>query len=121
MDEIDRAIARIERRIGELDELDIGAAMRDDSAADAVAISNVKEAIREIFGPNSPEFHEHEHIRMWAGGMWIGMSEREIYEAKENGRKRVIYECLSPGEYCFPVISILKELLGNVLNTRMQI
>lgn len=90
LDEIDRAIARIERRIGELDELDIGAAMRDDSAADAVAISNVREAIREIFGPDSPEFHEHEHIRMWAGGMWTGMSEREIFEAKENGRKRVI-------------------------------
>ena len=90
MDEIDHAIAYIERRIKELEGLDVRAAMRDESAADNVAISNVKEAIREIFGPNSPEFHEHEHIRMWAGVMWMGMSEHEIFTAKENGRKRVI-------------------------------
>lgn len=90
VDDIDRAIARLERRIKELGELDVRAAMRDDNAADNVAISNVKAAIREVFGPNSPEFQEHEHISMWAGGMWMGMSDLELLAAKENGRKKVI-------------------------------
>lgn len=89
-DEIDRAIAKLGKRIAELEGLDIRAADRDDSAADKVAMSNVKEAIREVFGPNSPEFHENEHIRMWGGAMWVGMGDHEVLAAKENGRRRVI-------------------------------
>lgn len=89
-DEIDRAIVKLGRRIAELESLDIRAAVRDDSAVDKVAISNVKEAIREVFGPNSPEFIEHEYIRMWGGAMWVGMCDQEVLIAKENGRRRVI-------------------------------
>jgi uncharacterized protein (TIGR02391 family) len=89
-DEVDRAIAKLQRRIAELEALDIRAAARDDNATDRVAISNVKETIREVFGQHSPEFHEHEHIRMWSGGMWADMSDSEVLSAKEGGRKQVI-------------------------------
>jgi uncharacterized protein (TIGR02391 family) len=89
-DEIDRAIEKLAKRITELENLDIRAAVRDESAADKVAISNVRETIREVFGSNSPEFHEHEHIRMWAGGMWLNMEDHEILAAKENGRRQII-------------------------------
>lgn len=90
VEEIDRAIVKLKRRISELDVLDVAAARRDDTSMDDVAISNVREAIREVFGQNSPEFHEHQYIRMWAGPMSVGMSNREIVEGTERGRKQVI-------------------------------
>lgn len=88
--EIDRAIAKLRRRIDELEKVDVRAAMRDDDATSKVAVSNVREAIREVFGPTSPEFHEHEHIQMWSGGIWMGMGDDEVLAAKENGRRQMI-------------------------------
>lgn len=89
-EDIDRAIAKLQRRISELEKLDVQATRRDDTSLDDVAISNVREAIREVFGQNSPEFHQHEHIQMWAGPMQFGMEDHEIVEGMERGRKQVI-------------------------------
>jgi uncharacterized protein (TIGR02391 family) len=89
-EEIDRAVRKLNRRISELEALDVRAARRDDSSMDDVAVSNVRESIREVFGQNSPEFHENKHIRMWAGPMFIGMSEGEILDGTEKGRKQMI-------------------------------
>lgn len=89
-DEVDRGIAKLQRRITELEALDVQAAVVADTSADDVAISNVHEAIREVFGQNSPEFREHEHIRMWGGPMFMGMSQGEIIDGTERGRKQVI-------------------------------
>lgn len=89
-EEIDRAIPKLQRRISELESLDIQAAVLEDTSMDDVAISNVRETIREVFGPTSPEFDQHQHLRMWGGGMWVGMSKTEVIEATERGRKQVI-------------------------------
>ena len=89
-EEIDAGIAKLDRRIRELEGLDISAAVLRDTGADDVAQSNVRTAIREVFGPNSPEFKEHEFIDIWAGGMYMGMHPQEIIEAKERGRTQVI-------------------------------
>src|SRR3989442_4640723 len=88
--EIDRAVAKLQRRISELEALDVQAAILHDTATDDVAISNVRETIREVFGPQSPEFNEHQHICLWAGGMFMGMSKAEIIAGTERGRKQVI-------------------------------
>ena len=37
--------------------------VHDDTGADDVVESNVRESIREVFGANSLEFNEHEHLR----------------------------------------------------------
>src|SRR5262245_7074544 len=87
-DEIDRAITKLVKRIDELERIDIRAAMRDDDASSKVAVSSFKETLREAFGPNSPEFQEHEHITMWSGGLWMGMEQHEVLAAKENGRRK---------------------------------
>jgi uncharacterized protein (TIGR02391 family) len=87
--EIDLAIKKLQRRIDELARLDIAAALSEDNGTDDVAISNVRDTIREIFGLHSPECREHEHIRLWAGPLYINMSSHAILEGTERGRNQV--------------------------------
>jgi len=87
--EIERAIAKLERRHSEVEALDVRAAVFEDSGDDDVVESNVRETIREVFGYNSAEFREHRYIRVWAGPTSTGMSKEAVAEAKERGRKQV--------------------------------
>jgi hypothetical protein len=106
-EEIDRAIAILQRRIAELAALDIPVAKTQANGADDVAISNVREAIREVFGQFSPEFSEHEHIDLWAGPLSIGMSEQRIIAGTERGRNQVV--------------GILNGLIGRLREKREQL
>src|SRR6266566_474129 len=99
-EEIDAAIAKLRRRIEEIEKLDIRAAMMNHTGADEVAGSNVREAIREVFGSNSPEFKEHQYIRIWNGPLSMSMSRGAVLQGKERGR---VY-----------VIGILKGLIGRL-------
>jgi uncharacterized protein (TIGR02391 family) len=85
-EELDAAIAKLRRRIEELEKLDIRAAMSQRNGADEVAQNNVREEIREVFGTNSPEFRQHQQIHIWAGPQRMGMSGGEILHGKERGR-----------------------------------
>jgi uncharacterized protein (TIGR02391 family) len=89
-DEIDRAIAKLQRRISDMEQLNVRESREAGNTPENVAVSNVKETIREVFGQNSPEFREHEHIRMWSGVIWTEMEEDEIVQAKERARKNII-------------------------------
>lgn len=88
-DEIDRAITKLKRRVNEMESIDIQSSFHDSSVED-VPISNVRETIRDVFGPNSPEFKEYEYIELWDGGMWVEMSDQEVFVAKERGKKKVV-------------------------------
>ncbi|MDP9203137.1 MAG: TIGR02391 family protein [Gemmatimonadota bacterium] len=88
-EEIGRAIKKLERRTSELDALDVKAAILEDSGEDDVIRSNISETIREIFGNNSPEFREHQHIQIWAGPMGMNMPRHTIVESTERGKKQV--------------------------------
>ena len=90
IEEIDRAIAKLQRRISEMEQLNVRESQAAGNAPAKVVISNVRETIREVFGQNSPEFREHQHIRLWSGSMWVGMSDYQTLQAKERGRKVVI-------------------------------
>jgi uncharacterized protein (TIGR02391 family) len=46
----------------------------------------VKSTIREVFGPNSPEFKEHEHIEIWAGPAFVDMSDSGLMAGLERGK-----------------------------------
>jgi len=89
VEEIDRAVKKLERRIAELESLDVASAVLYDTGADDVAESSIRETIREIFGSNSPEFEEHEHIRIWAGPSYMRMAPEAIIDAKERGKRQV--------------------------------
>ena len=90
VDEVDSGISKLERRIRDLEQLDVEAAVLNDTGAGDVVRSDVRETIREVFGPNSPEFNEHQYIRVWAGSMGVDMDPQEIVEGTERGRRQVI-------------------------------
>ena len=66
--EIDRGIARLRRRIEDVKNLDPEQIRYNDAGVDTVE-SNIREAIREVFGERSPEFSDHKHHRIWHGGL----------------------------------------------------
>src|SRR6185312_5683484 len=105
-EEIEGCIAKLQRRIKELEQLDMVAAYRNDSGEDKVAISNVRDSIRDVFGVNSPEFREHEDIQLWAGGFSLNMSDSEFVHAKERGR--------------IQTIGILKGLIGRLEEKKLD-
>ena len=65
--DIDRAIAKLRRRIEETTNLDPRQVRFDDAKIDNVA-RNIRETVREIFGSNSPELNDYGHHRIWHGG-----------------------------------------------------
>lgn len=90
VEEIDRAIAKLERRNKELEGLNIRDAVLNDTAADMTAIHNLRTTILEIYGEHSPEYSRHQHIQMWAGPLFIDMSQQDRIESKERGRTQKI-------------------------------
>jgi uncharacterized protein (TIGR02391 family) len=88
LDEIEPAIVKLARRIGEVEKL-LEDHVRYDDARVKMAESNIREAIREVFGSNSPEFDEHQYHDIGHGGGMIaimgGNSEHLVQERFENG------------------------------------
>jgi len=84
MDEIDRAIAKLRRRIYEVDELKSKGA-RFKAPESRTAESNIRKAILDIFGPNSPEYREHEYHAIWSGSQRINMSDGALQHGFEAG------------------------------------
>jgi len=105
-EEIDAAIAKLKRRIQELEKLDIRAAYQGYTGEDTVAESNLRSTILEVFGQNSPEYREHSYIRIWSGPEYVEMEPSDVLRAKEEGRK-----------YC---IGILKGLIGRLEEKRLD-
>ena len=64
-----------------------------DTGADDVVRSNIRETLLDVFGPQSPESTEHEHIDIWSGGMYVGMSQGEIIAGTERGKRQVQGSC----------------------------
>jgi uncharacterized protein (TIGR02391 family) len=89
-EEIDAAITKFRRRIEELEKLDVGTAFLKHSGEDKVVESNVRQTIREVFGSKSPEFREHQYIRIWAGPNNAMMSDLDILNGKQLGRRQII-------------------------------
>lgn len=90
VEEIDKAIAKLRRRLEEMEALNVQDAVFNDSGADDVAVSNMRTAILEIFGETSPEHREHQNCRMWAGAIYVGMSRAEVAASTERGRQQLI-------------------------------
>jgi uncharacterized protein (TIGR02391 family) len=89
-DELERAIARLERRIKQLEPFDSLAAVLNKTGADEIVASDVRETIREVFGTNSPEFQEHQYLQLWSGPMAMNMHRDQVVKAVERGRIKTI-------------------------------
>jgi uncharacterized protein (TIGR02391 family) len=68
VEEIDRGIAKLKRRIGDVQTLNPETIPFDDARIDTVEVS-IRETIREIFGPRSPEFDDQQYHKIWHGGI----------------------------------------------------
>lgn len=64
-DEIERAIEKLKRRIADVEALK---GLRYGDQRISTAAQNVRNAILEIFGPNSPEYGEHRDHTMYYEG-----------------------------------------------------
>src|SRR5579872_5185700 len=89
-EEIDAAITKLRRRIEELERLDVQAAVIHNNGSIDVARSNVRDAIREMFGENSPEFREHRSLDLWAGPMYMNMSDVAYVQGVKAGCRQTI-------------------------------
>jgi len=70
-DEIDKGIAKLRRRIEEVQRLKADGVPWD-SARKKTAETNIRDTIREIFGPNSPEFRDFQTYRISRGTSLLG-------------------------------------------------
>jgi uncharacterized protein (TIGR02391 family) len=89
-DEIDRAIAKLQRRIREIEEIDFAAAVHDHTGLADAARDNLRNAILEIYGPHSPEYRAHQYISFWAGDMWADMSDHDRVQGRIDGRTKTL-------------------------------
>lgn len=88
--EIDLAIARLRRRETDLQQLDVTAAIAGHTGADDIVSSNIRRTILEVFGVNSPEYREHQSLRLWGGPIGFNMGPREIAHSTELGRTHAL-------------------------------
>lgn len=70
-EEIDAAIAKLRRRIQEVQSLDPTQVRYDDQRVHT-AQDNIHTTILEIFGPNSPEYRRHQYHQIDRGGLVLG-------------------------------------------------
>jgi|688.fasta_scaffold182196_1 predicted nucleotide-binding protein len=82
--EIDLGIAKLRRRLAEVEGIDPRTVRYDDPRVDSVE-SNVRSSIREVFGPNSPEFRENEYHTLRVGPLRFNASNHELQQNLVNG------------------------------------
>ncbi len=67
-EEIDPAIVKLRRRLEEVRALAKSGVRYNDESVTIVA-SKISSTILDVFGPDSPEFREHQYYRIWHGPM----------------------------------------------------
>lgn len=107
LEELEHGIAKLQRRIPDVEALDARRAAEPDASEGEILASNVRETIREVFGTGSPEFMEHKFLRIWAGSMRMGMPREEIAEGIDAGKRRTV--------------GILRALIGRLEEKRQDL
>lgn len=87
--EIDRGIARLEKRVAELRALDPATVAFNDPRV-AAAASNIRSSILEVFGQNSTEQSEHGYHRISYGPENLRMSSAQLQQNFARGLPRSI-------------------------------
>ena len=80
--EIDQAVAKLQRRIKEVQDLKDTGVRYDDQKIQTIEM-NIVETIREVYGQDSPEFHTHEHIEIHDGVHFIS-----LYQDRDSSPER---------------------------------
>lgn len=83
-DEIEAGIVKLKRRVDEVKALQAENVQHDDQRVEN-AQQNISRTVLEVFGPNSPEFRQHQHHRIWRGAMTMMMSGPQRTKAVQEG------------------------------------
>src|ERR1051326_3663611 len=90
LEEIERGIAKLQRRVPEIEALNAVTAADPGDASREILASTIRGTIRDVFGPGSPEFDEHQYLDIWAGNTRMGMQRDERAMCIESGKARAI-------------------------------
>jgi len=77
VEEIERGIAKLRRRIDEVRTLQTDRVRYSDQRRNN-AEENIRATILEVFGPNSPEYHNHQYHTIWYGHQYVNMSDEDL-------------------------------------------
>ena len=89
-EEIERGIAKLQRRIPEVEALDAVRAADSSASTSEILANTIRETIRDVFGTDSPEFRDNQYLRIWAGLSSMGMSRERVVAGIEAGKERTI-------------------------------
>jgi hypothetical protein len=89
-EEVAAAIGKLQKRIKEVEGLDVQAAVVGQTGAVEIVRSSVRAAIRDAFGENSPEFREHMYMQIWSGAEFMNMDSGYIIQCIDRGRTKVV-------------------------------
>lgn len=84
LEEIDLAIKKLRRRVGEVNTLDPNKTAYDDAEV-ATIEHNIRDTIREVFGTFSPEFQEHQTYEIFHDGNHVMSGEDEVQHCFAEG------------------------------------
>jgi len=87
--EIDIGIRKLRRRVGEVNKLATDNVHHADARV-KTAETNIRETIRDVFGSQSPEFHDHEYHDIWHGGYNMYDEESQLQEKFLEGTKDTV-------------------------------
>ena len=89
VEEVDRAIVKLKRRLEELQALDPARIKYDDPGVRSAA-QNFSDTMLAVYGPRSPEYRRFQYHRIQHGGEWVGMGEDNRQGNFANGVRHTI-------------------------------
>lgn len=84
IEEIDRGIEKLRRRIADLDALGTQRVNWQDASRNTIELKII-ETIREVFGPESPEFREYQRLSLFHPGIGMYDSDKTVQAKSEAG------------------------------------
>lgn len=87
--EIDVGIKKFRRRVEEVNGLATDKVRYDDARV-STAEANIRETIRDVFGPQSPEFDDHQYHTIWYGGYGLYDGEGESQQKFLKGTEQTV-------------------------------
>ncbi len=89
VDEIERGIAKLRRRIDEVRALTERRVRYDDQAVRTAEL-NIQETVREVFGDDSAEYDNHRYYDIWSGPTMMMDSEHSMQSKFEAGVPKAV-------------------------------
>lgn len=86
--EVTRGIEKLQRRIADTEALKAGVRVGDERVRNVER--SIRETVREVFGPQSPQFHDHEYHEVWKGPHIMGDPEHNRQAKFEAGILRTV-------------------------------